>query len=67
MTSSHERFNARMICVADSFDAMNTSRVYREKLPMDYIIKEIENNKGKQFDPKIADIFLELIKEGKIK
>ena len=58
---------SRMICVADSFDAMNTSRVYREKLPMDYIIKEIENNKGKQFDPKIADILLELIKEGKIK
>ena len=55
---------ARMICVADSFDAMNSNRVYRNKLTMDDIINEIEKNKGKQFDPKIADIFLRLIREG---
>lgn len=58
---------ARMICVADSFDAMNSNRCYRKRLSKDDIIKEIEKNKGLQFDPKIADIFLELIKEGKIK
>ena len=57
---------ARMICAADSYDAMNTSRVYREKLSKDYIISEFENHKGTQFDPKIADIMLSLIKEGKI-
>ena len=57
---------ARMICVADSFDAMNSNRVYRRKLTKDDIIDEIENNKGTQFDPKIADIFLKLIKSGKI-
>lgn len=58
---------ARMICVADSFDAMNSNRCYRKRLSKDEIIEEIEKNKGLQFDPKIADIFLELIKEGKIK
>ena len=57
---------ARMICVADSFDAMNSNRVYRKKLSKDEIIDEIERNKGTQFDPKIADIFLRLIREGKI-
>ena len=57
---------ARMICVADSFDAMNSNRVYRKKLSYDYIVSELENNKGKQFDPEIADIMLKLIKEGKI-
>lgn len=57
----------RMICVADSFDAMNSSRVYRKRLSKDYIISELENNKGTQFDPKIADIMLELIRTGKIK
>ena len=57
---------ARMICVADSFDAMNTNRVYRKKLTMDDIIGEIENNKGKQFDPEIADVMLRLLREGKI-
>ena len=58
---------ARMICVADSFDAMNSSRVYRERLSKDYIVSELENNKGTQFDPKIADIMLNLIKDGKVK
>ena len=58
---------ARMICVADSFDAMNSNRVYRKKLTKKYILSEIENNKGKQFDPRIADIFLSLINSGKIK
>ena len=57
---------ARMICVADSFDAMNTNRVYRKKLTPDYIIHEIESNKGRQFDPHIADVMLRLLREGKI-
>ena len=57
---------ARMICVADSFDAMNSNRVYRKKLSPETIREEIEKNKGKQFDPKIADIFLKILKEGKI-
>ncbi|MBQ9429905.1 MAG: HD-GYP domain-containing protein [Clostridia bacterium] len=57
---------ARMICVADSFDAMNSNRVYRKKLSKEQIIAEIENNKGRQFDPQIADIMLKLLREGKI-
>jgi len=57
---------ARMICVADSFDAMNTNRVYRKHLTKEMIISELEDNKGKQFDPQIADVMLRLIKEGKI-
>ena len=57
---------ARIICVADSFDAMNTNRVYRDKLSKEYILSELEKNKGTQFDPKIADIMIRLIKEGKI-
>ncbi|MCR5615442.1 MAG: HD-GYP domain-containing protein [Saccharofermentans sp.] len=57
---------ARMICVADSYDAMNSNRVYRHKLTKEDIINEIEKNKGTQFDPKIADIFLKLIKSGKV-
>ncbi|MBQ6554940.1 MAG: HD-GYP domain-containing protein, partial [Firmicutes bacterium] len=55
-------FIARMICVADSYDAMNTDRVYRKKLSKEQIISELENNKGKQFDPKVADVMLDLLK-----
>ena len=57
---------ARMICVADSFDAMNSNRVYRKKLTIEDILNEIRKNKGTQFDPKIADVFLDIIKSGKI-
>ncbi|MBQ7944363.1 MAG: HD-GYP domain-containing protein [Lachnospiraceae bacterium] len=57
---------ARIICVADAFDAMNSVRCYRGKLSKDDILYELEANKGKQFDPKIVDCLLALIKEGKV-
>ena len=57
---------ARMICVADSFDAMNTNRVYRKKLTKEDIINEIEKNKGLQFDPQIADVMLRLLRDNVI-
>lgn len=57
---------ARIICVADAFDAMNSSRCYRGKLSKEKIISELKENKGKQFDPHIADCMLELIDDGVI-
>ena len=57
---------ARMICVADSYDAMNTDRVYRKRLSREQIINELETNKGLQFDPNIADVMLGLIRDKKI-
>lgn len=58
---------ARIICVADSFDAMNSDRCYRKHLPKDIIIDELEKNKGLQFDPIIVQHLIELIKDGTIK
>lgn len=57
---------ARIICVADSFDAMNTNRVYRARLTKEQIIDEIEKNSGTQFDPDIAAVMLRLIRSGEI-
>jgi hypothetical protein len=59
-------FVARMIGVADSFDAMNSNRVYRKMLTKERIISEIETNKGRQFDPEVADVMLRLLKNGTI-
>ena len=59
-------FVARMICVADSFDAMNSNRIYRKLLSKERIIEEIETNKGRQFDPKVADVMLRLLRDGTI-
>ena len=53
---------ARIAAVADSFDAMTSKRVYRDSLPIEVVIEEIEKNKGTQFDPKVADAFLDILK-----
>ena len=55
----------RIIAVADAYDAMNSSRVYRDRLSEDEIISELERNSGTQFDPDIVEIFLEILKEEK--
>ena len=58
---------AKVICIADAYDAMSSNRVYRKRLPEDKILEEFEKCKGFQFDPKMTDTFINLIKEGKIK
>lgn len=54
---------ARIIAVADSYDAMASNRSYRQALPQEVVRSEIEKGKGVQFDPDIADIMLEIIDE----
>jgi putative nucleotidyltransferase with HDIG domain len=51
---------ARIVAVADTFDAMSSKRVYRNELDLDHVLNEIRNNKGTQFDPEIVDVFLSL-------
>lgn len=58
---------ARIIAVADAFDAMTSNRVYRKKLDIDYVIKEFKRCRGTQFDPEIADILIKLIEENRIR
>ena len=53
---------ARIAAVADSFDAMTSKRSYRNSMELDVVIGEIERCKGTQFDPAIADAFLEILK-----
>lgn len=55
---------ARILCIADSYDAMTTDRVYRKKLSKETVLEELEKNKGKQFDPHLADVFIGMIRGG---
>lgn len=52
---------ARIISVADSFDAMVTRRTYKEKMNINQAIAEIKLNSGKQFDPEIAKVFVNVL------
>ena len=56
---------ARIICVADSFDAMSSRRCYRTKLTYDEIVQELSVNSGKQFDPEICGIMLDILETAK--
>ena len=57
---------ARILCLADSYDAMTSNRVYRKRLTREEVIGELRKCSGTQFDPKIADIFISLLESGKI-
>ncbi|MCR4922447.1 MAG: response regulator [Lachnospiraceae bacterium] len=54
---------ARIIAVADSYDAMTSHRSYRNPLPQGVVREEIEKGMGSQFDPRFAKIMLEMIDE----
>ncbi|MBQ1491527.1 MAG: HD domain-containing protein, partial [Blautia sp.] len=57
---------ARIIGVADAFDAMTANRVYRKQMDFGYVLGELERGRGTQFDPEFVDILLRLIEEGTI-
>ena len=56
---------ARIIGVADAYDAMASKRSYRDVLPQQVVRAEIKSGKGTQFDPYFADKMLEMIDEDK--
>lgn len=56
---------ARIIAVADAYDAMTSKRSYTQIRPQAEVRAEIEKGKGKQFDPIIADIMIQMIDEDK--
>lgn len=53
----------RIIAIADSYDAMTSKRSYRNTMSQEKVREQIEQGKGTQFDPDIADIMLQLIDE----
>jgi two-component system cell cycle response regulator len=75
--SSHERWDgggypdglagtdvplgARIVSVCDTFDAMTTSRAYRDAMPFDAAIAELRRCAGTQFDPQVVDAFIAVL------
>lgn len=54
---------ARILTLADSFDAMTNNRPYQQKKSIPEALEEIKRCKGAQFDPYYADLFIEMIRE----
>ncbi|MBI4115811.1 MAG: GAF domain-containing protein [Candidatus Omnitrophica bacterium] len=57
---------ARIIAVVDSFLAMISHRLYRRRLNIEEAIKEVKENSGTQFDPKVVDSFLKVVRQKEI-
>jgi putative two-component system response regulator len=52
---------ARIVCLADVFDALCSTRVYKTAWPTDDVIAEIKYQQGKQFDPSLVDCFFQIL------
>ena len=57
LAGEHIPLGARIIAVADAFDAMTSDRVYRAALPVEVALTELRKGRGTQFDPQIVDLF----------
>ncbi len=55
--------HARIVAVADAFDAMISNRSYREGLEKEVAVRELVKKKGTQFDPFVVDVFIECLNE----
>lgn len=56
--------SARILCVADSFDAMVSKRCYKTSMSVEFAIGELEKGAGAQFDPELVPVFIGLIQNG---
>ena len=56
---------ARIICIADAYDAMTSSRVYRPRMTEEQAIQQLLENSGSQFDPDMIKVFIQILGEKK--
>jgi diguanylate cyclase (GGDEF)-like protein len=57
---------SRVLAVADAFEAMTSSRLYRRGMPVEKALAELEQSAGEQFDPTVAQLMVELVRSGAI-
>ncbi len=55
---------SRIIAVCDAFDSMTSNTSYKVAMPVEAAVQELRNCAGTQFDPKIAEVLLDLIEQG---
>ena len=57
---------ARIVAIADTFDAMTTNRPYQKAMETSYVVDKIKSFAGTRFDPKVIDAFVQAVKRGDI-
>ncbi len=57
---------ARIVCIADAFDAMTSDRHYRSKMFLEEAIEQLLRNSGTQFDPYFVEVFVNVLRENHV-
>ena len=57
---------ARILAIADAFSAMSSDRSYASALPLEEVLEEIRRGAGKQFDPRLVEVFLPILRNSVI-
>jgi len=57
---------ARIVAIADTFDAMTTNRPYQKAMELGYVVEKIKSFAGTRFDPKVVDAFVNAVARGDI-
>ncbi|HEX7707441.1 MAG TPA: HD domain-containing phosphohydrolase [Thermoanaerobaculia bacterium] len=57
---------ARIVAIADTFDAMTTNRPYQKAMELGYVVEKIKSFAGTRFDPRVVDAFVNAVKRGDI-
>ncbi len=57
---------ARIVAIADTFDAMTTNRPYQKAMELSYVVDKIKSFAGSRFDPRVIEAFVEAVSRGDI-
>jgi HD-GYP domain-containing protein (c-di-GMP phosphodiesterase class II) len=57
---------ARIVAIADTFDAMTTNRPYQKAMELGYVVEKVKSFAGTRFDPRVVDAFVNAVKRGDI-
>ena len=57
---------ARIVAIADTFDAMTTNRPYQKAMEISYVVEKVKSFAGTRFDPRVVDAFVQAVKRGDI-
>ena len=57
---------ARIVAIADTFDAMTTNRPYQKAMDLKYVVEKIMSFAGSRFDPVVCEAFSQAVKQGDI-
>src|SRR5438270_845584 len=66
LTGEEIPMQARIVAIADTFDAMTTNRPYQKAMELNYVVEKIKSFAGTRFDPRVVDAFANAVKRGDI-